>query len=645
MRGQERRASAEVDVVQEVAPASSQALGGATSLAQAPADTPFLDQALEGSGELLELVLGALVAIAQGAPPPTDAVNALCFLMDEMPDKRAPQMVLAELRMVVTAKPRGRAEAAVRELAVERGAKDDPEAKADGFQRGFRVLWRAMAFDASASQRTKMALLIAADDTLYAAASGDVSLEDVFQSVWSGAGALIGLVEKAAKRLGDGLWARFVGGLQIADLCRSDLMNAVPTSAVAGLSDRLLRDPEAMAALTTNPKFMEAVLGFIKRVDPATPGLGPLIDTIARVNFAALPEPLRQAWAAQVSAGALVGTTPGSAYTIVNWLGEQPAPLPAPLLAWLDELALVEQTYPGFQQLYRARYKLNVEDRIKEGAKMRLDVEQLRLIWPSFGLVPSASVAENPELKRLSRGEGGDDQVNGGQSVSGPAMYVNPGVGQERKTLGGIGATVAPGLEGRLAVTHMVVHEIGHAVDNQLRVMSSHVGDAKFGGWESYSSDEAAVAAMAAELAPKAVTTDELVAWLDKSVGNTKVDQAVQRGDALAAAVSAVSTAGGDAWRTPNDAHRAGEHRYMRGNKSAWYRYDEAARARGVSNYQFKTPGEWFAEAYATYFESGDAGAAFAAIDPNTKRWIDQNVVAAGASPGGVGGAPSPAGN
>ena len=41
---------------------------------------------------------------------------------------------------------------------------------------------------------------------------------------------------------------------------------------------------------------------------------------------------------------------------------------------------------------------------------------------------------------------------------------------------------------------------------------------------------------------------------------------------------------------------------YQEAYKGDWYSYDAAARKKGVSSYQFRAPGEWFAEVYSAFF-------------------------------------------
>ena len=41
---------------------------------------------------------------------------------------------------------------------------------------------------------------------------------------------------------------------------------------------------------------------------------------------------------------------------------------------------------------------------------------------------------------------------------------------------------------------------------------------------------------------------------------------------------------------------------YHEGYDGDWYSYDVAARSKGISGYQFRAPGEFFAELYAAYY-------------------------------------------
>ena len=63
-------------------------------------------------------------------------------------------------------------------------------------------------------------------------------------------------------------------------------------------------------------------------------------------------------------------------------------------------------------------------------------------------------------------------------------------------------------------------------------------------------------------------------------------------------------------------------------SQGVWFSYSFAARARQVSNYQFRAPKEWFAEAYTWYYDPDPRGRGMKLNDkdPVTKVWFDQNV-------------------
>ncbi len=66
---------------------------------------------------------------------------------------------------------------------------------------------------------------------------------------------------------------------------------------------------------------------------------------------------------------------------------------------------------------------------------------------------------------------------------------------------------------------------------------------------------------------------------------------------------------------------------YQESYDKDWSSYAVEARGRKVSNYQFRASGEWFAEAYAAYYEPvaspSDKGAKLASRDAKTKQFFD----------------------
>ena len=69
---------------------------------------------------------------------------------------------------------------------------------------------------------------------------------------------------------------------------------------------------------------------------------------------------------------------------------------------------------------------------------------------------------------------------------------------------------------------------------------------------------------------------------------------------------------------------------FQKSYASQWTAYTLAARDRKVSQYQFRAPGEWFAEAYAAYYEPNADGTCdhhvLSGRDAAARTWFDGNV-------------------
>lgn len=81
-------------------------------------------------------------------------------------------------------------------------------------------------------------------------------------------------------------------------------------------------------------------------------------------------------------------------------------------------------------------------------------------------------------------------------------------------------------------------------------------------------------------------------------------------------------------YKYPNDGGvPLGGRIYQEAYTNDWWSYQQDTRTRKVSIYQFRAPGEWFAEAYAAYYEpSANKGDFLARVDATTKAWFDANV-------------------
>ena len=151
------------------------------------------------------------------------------------------------------------------------------------------------------------------------------------------------------------------------------------------------------------------------------------------------------------------------------------------------------------------------------------------------------------------------------------------------------------------------LHEIGHSLDDANNFMRSKGRDDEYGGWVEYGAKiepiAVAVAAWAhydKSAAQKQYVVDlilgnqpQVPAGLDKDA--TKALAEVQRWHKTATTP--------EVWKdeAATKSMCIGERIYQMPYPDEWVSYKVAARRRGLTGFQFKAPGEWFAELYAGY--------------------------------------------
>lgn len=156
------------------------------------------------------------------------------------------------------------------------------------------------------------------------------------------------------------------------------------------------------------------------------------------------------------------------------------------------------------------------------------------------------------------------------------------------------------------------LHEVGHAIDDAANFMGSRRGDDRFGGWLTSSAEDAAAAAadkfgydkdyIVKVLANKGKPLDE-----DDRPDAPGVETP-QRRQAREAAENwcALVVQGGNLWWKGSKIADAeiGGRVYQEAYSNQWYSYPAAARKQGITGYQFRSPGEWFAELYAAFYSN-----------------------------------------
>jgi len=243
--------------------------------------------------------------------------------------------------------------------------------------------------------------------------------------------------------------------------------------------------------------------------------------------------------------------------------------------------------------------------------------EDMKRICKVLAKVPQ-DVVKNPSLKLLRHEKpdknsgaynsiGGTIEMNGrpGQSYQqfGPNLKNSEGKDQ----LGAVEDKCKPANND--AVDYMdfaALHEVGHAVDDAQTFMASRAGKAEFGGWREFGSK---VEPIADAVAAKYKYERKYV--LDKILRLNPQPPAPPKGvppeQWTARQVDVdnwyrIATAKNVWWRHSDCvAITIGDHIYHEAYDMNWVGYLAAARARGMTGYQFRAPAEWFAELYAAY--------------------------------------------
>ena len=160
------------------------------------------------------------------------------------------------------------------------------------------------------------------------------------------------------------------------------------------------------------------------------------------------------------------------------------------------------------------------------------------------------------------------------------------------------------------------LHEVAHAVDSKYKFMDSKGSQAKYGGWTDHGTNVAPIAATVARKFGTGLAEADL-----QALGRYTV--ALMKNQAPNPAVSPEEDAKRAAVKNWVDAVRLNKNLWWDGAQTAalaidgvvyqeaydwsggwWNSYQLSARKKGIHGYQFRAPGEWFAELYAAYYSN-----------------------------------------
>jgi hypothetical protein len=276
-----------------------------------------------------------------------------------------------------------------------------------------------------------------------------------------------------------------------------------------------------------------------------------------------------------------------------------------------------------------------IDDPMTTGSK------SVKKLYEMMTEVPEEFVANSPSLKKIVRvggkvGTGTDPNSPkfGGSFYRGSEELIVLECGRQSVNYGTtVGdATELPnvtedeykpegGVQQKSYFDWTTYHEIAHAVDDRRGFMSSNGAKPDFGGWVKYGGNIEPIAkAIQGDSRFKANGKSYDLEYIKKLLSGAAgfrppVDQRPDpptTGDAVAwdnartaieTWVDAVRT-GTNLWKNGAgcSTRAIGGRVYHEGYDGDWYSYDLAARSKGMRGYQFRAPGEWFAELYAAFY-------------------------------------------
>ncbi len=155
------------------------------------------------------------------------------------------------------------------------------------------------------------------------------------------------------------------------------------------------------------------------------------------------------------------------------------------------------------------------------------------------------------------------------------------------------------------------LHEVAHAVDAKHGFMDKNGNKKSYGLWTEYKGSHAPIAAAIASKCGVGLGGDDLKALeayaLAKINGGAPADPvSTEEGGKRAAVDTWIAEVGVDSslwWDGAGSKnHEIDGVVYQEAYKGWWVSYELAARSKGIHGYQFRAPGEWFAELYAAYY-------------------------------------------
>ena len=223
--------------------------------------------------------------------------------------------------------------------------------------------------------------------------------------------------------------------------------------------------------------------------------------------------------------------------------------------------------------------------------------------------IPDDVVNNNPSLKKINRRAPGGAFYRPSEDL----VVMNSRPKESPK------ADFQPGVTGRLPAREKdsepannnpedlfdfnMLHELAHSIDDAKNYMGQNGSKADHGGWIQHGGDINSIVEAVIKVTGFGKSPEERQYVTDCILRNPTVPPATFKGDKAKfdAFVAAAQTDG--VWSNQSLAEKAtmGPRIYQEAYPNTWVSYLADARKRGITGYQFRAPGEWFAELYAAW--------------------------------------------
>jgi len=268
--------------------------------------------------------------------------------------------------------------------------------------------------------------------------------------------------------------------------------------------------------------------------------------------------------------------------------------------------------------------------------------KSVKRIYEVLLKVPESHARTNPKVKEIHRFQedtGGAAYYKSGRidlnvGRAGASTSTNQGaqLGNPQFFPDGVDANCQPTEESKKKDIRYfdwaTLHEVGHAVDDKNKFMEKNMAGTAFGGWKAHGSNVTEVADAAAKKFKydldyitgrlKWEEPDEAAKPADRSQADW--DKSKQDFDTWCDIVMSLRLWWeGEATKKVALGGRVYQLAYGDKKKKTvnYVSYNLEARSRGIHGYQFRAPGEWFAELYAAYYMK-----VLKADHPAVKDWL-----------------------